>query len=82
VDQERTSRLEPNNQILAAATDGRDALALELVRDLDRVEWARQARVGDRHTLEDPALEHGCEPPADRLDLGELRHAPTVARGS
>ena len=49
VNQERPTRFEPHNQILAAAIDGRDPLAFELARDLDRIERARQARVGDLH---------------------------------
>ena len=52
VDQERAPRLEPNNQVLAAPVDRDDPLALELARDLDRVERARQARVDDLDPLE------------------------------
>jgi hypothetical protein len=32
--------------------------------------------------LEDPALEHGREAPANGLDLRQLRHVRTVASGS
>ena len=55
-----------------------DALALELARDLDRVVRACEPRVGDVDVLEGPALEHRRKPAADRLDLGQLGHAPTV----
>ena len=78
VNQERPSRLEPNNQILATAIDGGDPLAFELPRDLDRVERARQARVGDLDVGEHASFEHGREPAADGLDLGQLGHAATV----
>ena len=57
MNQERPSRLEPNNQILATAIDGGDPLALELPRDLDGVERPRQARVGDLDPLEAAPLE-------------------------
>ena len=78
MNQERPSRLEPNNQILATAIDERDPFALELPRDLDRVERARQARVGDLDVDEAAPLEHGREPAANGLDLGQLGHPATV----
>ena len=82
VNQERPSRFEPDNQILATAVDDGDPLALQLPRDLDRVERARQARVGDLHLGEAAPLEHGREPAANGLDLGQLGHAATVPAAS
>jgi hypothetical protein len=79
VNQERTTGLEPNNQILAATVDQGDALAVELVCDLERIERPRQPWIGDANVVEDPALENGREPPADGLDLGQLGHRRTVA---
>jgi hypothetical protein len=79
VNQERTTRLEPNNQILAATIDQRDALAIELMCDLERVERTCQPWIGDPNGLEDPAFEDGRQPPANRLDLGQLGHVRTVA---
>lgn len=79
MNQESTPGLEPNNQILAAAIQERDPLAFELAGDLRRVVRTRQACIGDLDPLEDPALEHWCEPPADRLDLWQLGHGRTVA---
>jgi hypothetical protein len=81
VDQERTTRLEPNNQILAAAIDLGDALALELAGDLERVVRPREARIRDLDVLEAPALQRGREPAADGLDLRQLGHDRTVPRG-
>jgi hypothetical protein len=78
VDQERTTRLEPNNQILATAIDLRHVLALELSRDLDPVVWARQAGVADLDVHEPAALQRRRKPAADGLDLGQLGHSRTV----
>jgi len=82
VHQERATRLEPNNQILAATIDQSDALTLQLSRNVDRIERARQPRIRDPNLLEDPTLEHGRKPPANGLDLGQLGHRCTVARAS
>ena len=79
MNQESTTRLEPNNQILAATLDQGDTLAVELMCDLERVERARQARIGDLNGLEDPPFEDRREPPANGLDLGQLGHRRTVA---
>ena len=79
MDQQRATRLEAHDQVLAAAVDGADALALELARDLFLVLGTRQARVVDRDALEAAALEHRRDPPADGLDLGQLGHRATVA---
>jgi hypothetical protein len=81
VDQESPTSLEPNNQILAAAIDGRDALALQLGCDLNAVEWARQPRVEDLDALEGTAHEHRLEPATDGLDFWKLRHRTRVIGG-
>jgi len=70
VNQESPTRLEPNNQILAAPVDGDDALALEVSSDLNGIERSCQAAVGDLDPLEAPAFEERSETPADGLDLG------------
>ena len=79
VDQERAARLEPDDQVLAAPLDRGDALALELGRDLVRVVRPHEPRVVDLDALEAPPVEHGREPRADGLDLGQLGHAVTLA---
>jgi hypothetical protein len=76
-----TCRLEPDNHILAAAIDGCDALALQLGRDLDAVERARQPRIGDLDAFEGAAHEHRLEPATDGLDLRELGHRTSVVAG-
>lgn len=81
VDQEGPTSLEPNNQILAAAIDGRDALALQLGRDLNPVEWARQPRIEDLDALEGAAQEHRLEPATDGLDFWKLGHRTRVVGG-
>src|ERR1044072_10052995 len=81
VDQESPTSLEPNNQILAAAIDGRDALALQLGRDLNPVEWARQPRIEDLDALEGAAQEQRLEAAGDGLALWELRRRPGVGGG-
>src|SRR5215208_8128194 len=79
VDQENATALEPNNQILAAPLERFDALADELGRDLGRVLWPRQPRVFDLDVLEAASDEHRLEPAANRLDLGQLGHRPSLA---
>src|SRR3954469_17355175 len=79
VDQENASALEPNNQILAAPLDCLDALAGELGRDLGRFLGSRQPRIFDLDVLEAASDEHGLEPAANRLDLGQLVHRPSLA---
>jgi hypothetical protein len=70
VDQENATALEPDNQILAAAIDGDDSLALELGGDLTRVERPNETRVVDHDALEHAADEHGLQARPDGLDLG------------
>src|SRR5437764_8045005 len=79
VNQENATALEPNNQILAASLDGDDALALQLGRDLERLERPHQPRVEDLDALKSPPDERGLELASDRLDLGQLGHGPSVA---
>ena len=78
VNQQRATRLEPDNQILAAATDLGDALADELAGDDRRVERPHEARVANLDALEACPLEHRRDRPTDGLDLGQLRHAPSL----
>src|SRR3954469_8895543 len=79
VDQENAPALESNNQILAAPLERFDALADELRRDRGRVLRPRQPRVFDLDVLEAASDEHRLEPAANRLDLGQLGHRPSVA---
>src|SRR6478609_5983855 len=78
VDQENTSALEPNNQILAAPLDCRDVLSLQLGRHLGGLVRAHETPVIDAHPLEAAADERGLELPADALDLRQLRHTASV----
>ena len=80
VDQENTTALEPNNQILAATLDGGDVFPFELGRHLGGLVRAYEARVVDAHPLEAPADERGLELPANALDLRQLRHTASVNR--
>jgi hypothetical protein len=82
VNQEHTSGLESDHQILAAAVDGLDPLANELRGHLERVFRARQARVEDLDPVEAAADEQGLEQAADGLDLWQLGHAARVIRRS
>lgn len=78
VDQESTTGLETDNQILAAAIDRGDAFVLQLGRNLDGVERSRQPRVGDVDMLEAAARQLRFEPAADGLDFRKLRHRTRV----
>jgi hypothetical protein len=79
VNQENTTRLEPNNQILASPLDRGDRLPLELCRDLAGIVGTRESRVRDLDSLERAADEVRLESGADRLDLGQLGHDWSVA---
>ena len=79
VNQEYSTAFEPKNQIFAATLDRRDALSLELVGDPVRVERPHEPRVGDLDPLEPPPDEHRLEARANRLHLGQLGHAASVA---
>jgi hypothetical protein len=69
VDQENSTTLEPNNEILAAPVDGCDAFPLELRRDFGWVVGANEAPVVDGDFLEATTCERGLELPAYALDL-------------
>jgi hypothetical protein len=69
VDQENPPGFEPNNQILAAAVERRDALPLELRRHRERLERADEPRVVDLHPLERATDDVRFERETDRLDL-------------
>ena len=75
------SRFEPHNQILATAPDVHDPLADELVGDDRRVERPHQPRITNLDVLEERPFEHGRDRPANGLDLGELRHQPSLGPG-
>jgi hypothetical protein len=70
VHQERTTAFEPDNQILAAPIEARDALTLEGTRDGGRIERLGEARIVDLHALEPAPEEKRLELHADRLDFG------------
>jgi len=82
VDQESPTSLETHNQVLAAAIDRRDALALQLGRYLNPVEWARQPRIEDLDAFEGAAQEHRLDPATDGLDFWKLRHRTRVVGGT
>ena len=77
MNQESPSRFEPNNQILAAPIDGRDALALELSRDLVGIRGARQPRIRDPDMLEDRPSRTGA---SRRLTLSTSGSSGTQTR--
>ena len=81
VDQESPTRLETDNQILAASIDCGDAFAPELGRDLDRIEGTCQPCVGDLDLLEAAACELRLEPATDGLDFRKLGHRTRVVAG-
>ena len=75
--QQRAAGLEADDEVLPAAVDGLDPLADQLRGHLERVLRPRQARIEDLDPVEATADEHGLEPPANGLDLGQLGHAAT-----
>jgi hypothetical protein len=80
MDEEVTPALELDNQILAAAADRPNLLALEGGRDRLRRLGSRESRVGDLDTLEPAPRETRLEPGADRLDFWELGHLESPPR--
>src|SRR5438067_4718922 len=74
VDQESPSRLEANNQILAATAERSDALALEAARNRRGIRGPGQPRIRHLDPLEAPPLEQRGKLSPDRLDLGQLGH--------
>src|SRR6266571_1160613 len=79
VNQENPTALESNNQILATAFQRVDALAYELGSHLGGLFRPRQPRIEDLDVLEPAADEHRLELASNRLDLGQLGHAPSLA---
>jgi len=69
VDQENSTALEPNNEILAAPLDGPYAFSLELGCHLDRVVGTDEARVVDGDAVEATTDERRFELPPNALDL-------------
>jgi hypothetical protein len=79
VDQQHTTGLESNNQILAASLEGRDGLSFQLRRDLAWLDRSGHARIEDLDTVEPPTDDEGLEARANRLDLGQLGHGASLA---
>ena len=79
MDQESASRLEPNNQILAATRERRHTFALEAARDRSRILGARQPWIRHLDAIEAPPFEQRRKLAADGLDLGQLGHGATLA---
>src|SRR5215210_7217686 len=79
VNQESPSRLEPNNQILAATIDCADALPFELRCHGHRLERTDEAWIVDLDPVEPPADKVRLEHETDRLDLGQLGHQAIVS---
>jgi hypothetical protein len=79
VDQENATRLELNNQILAAAIERGDTFSLQLGGHSGRVEGPGETFVEDLDTLKTPPDQLRLEPRADGFDLGQLRHASSLA---
>ena len=82
VDEQHTIGLEPDDQILAAPLDRRDALSLELGCDSVGLVGPHEPRVGDLDAVEPPAREDGLQPAANGLDLGQLGHASSLDSGA
>ena len=74
VNQENATAFEPDNQILAAAIERGDPLALELGGHSGGIGGPGEAWVEDPDVLETAADELGLESCPDGLDLGKLRH--------
>lgn len=69
VHQERTTAFEPDNQILAPASEARYALTLEGTRDGGGIERLGEARIANLDALEPAADEKRLQLGADRLDF-------------
>jgi hypothetical protein len=79
VDQQNSTGIESDNQILASAIDGGDSLPFQLDGHTGGVERAGETRIEDIDALQAPAHECRLESCADGLDLGQLGHLPSVA---
>ena len=75
MNQENATAFEPDNQILAAAIECRDPLALELGGHSHGFVGPGEAWVEDLDAFEKAAYELGLEPCPDGLDLGKLGHS-------
>src|ERR671925_1756178 len=64
----------------SAPINARDDPAFELRGNLERLDRPRAPGIADLDQLEPPPDEHRLELSPNRLDLGELRHARSVAR--
>ncbi len=80
VNQESAVALEPENQVLAATIDRRDALTLDLGRHDIRRERPNEPRIEDRCVLDPCTSENRRDLPAHRLDLGKLGHGSQRSR--
>jgi hypothetical protein len=69
VDQQRATRLESNNYMLAATVDGCDAFGLQLGRHLEGIDRACQARIEDLDPFEAAPQKDRLQSAADGLDL-------------
>jgi hypothetical protein len=69
VNQEHPTRLESNNQILAASSNIGHTLARELCRNRTRIDRTRQPRVRDLDPLEAAASQGRCETRPHGLDF-------------
>jgi hypothetical protein len=78
VNQENATRLQTNNQILAATLDAFDAFAAKLGRYELRGVRSDEPRVGDCRLGDAGAFKHACDSGANGLDLGKLRHEPSL----
>src|SRR2546428_10998216 len=80
VNQESTTRLEPDNQILASALQRADAFALELGGDRLRLERPDEARAVDLDAIQCPPNQARLPHETDPLDPGQLRHLRRSSR--
>ena len=74
MNQENSTALESNNQILAATLDARHTLSLKAAGDGGGLVRPHKAGVRDVDALEAPTDETWLELRTDGLDLGQLRH--------
>jgi hypothetical protein len=81
VDQEHTTATKPKNQILAASLESLDDLAVQFGCDLLGIERTRDPGIGDLDQLEPTPDECRLQARANRLDLRQLGHGASVARG-
>jgi hypothetical protein len=78
VHQESPTSFESPAQILATAPNLGHALPDELAADDHRVERPYETCIANLDVLEACPLEDGSDGPAHGLDLGQLRHVPSL----